>query len=77
MAKKKDQSQTPTILPKDGVSRFGQIAPFIPFSRETWRKLVQAGKAPQPIKMGDRCTVYRNAEVHAWLADPVNYRAAQ
>jgi predicted DNA-binding transcriptional regulator AlpA len=75
MANKAGQDQTPTVLPKDGVSRFGQIEAFLPFSRETWRKLVRDGKAPQPIKMGERCTVYRNADVHAWLADPVNYRA--
>lgn len=74
MANKKDSKQTPTVLPKDGVSRFGQIAPFLPFSRETWRKLVRAGKAPQPIKMGDRCTVYRNSDVHAWLANPNTYQ---
>ncbi len=74
MANKKDSRQIPTVLPMDGVSRFGQIAPFLPFSRETWRKLVRAGKAPQPIKMGDRCTVYRNSDVHAWLASPNTYQ---
>jgi hypothetical protein len=24
--------------------------------------------------MGIRCTFYDNAEIHRWLADPVNYR---
>lgn len=65
----------PQTLPIDGVSRFGQLGPFLPCSRETWRKLVLAKRAPQPIKIGERCTVYRNSEVHAWLADPAGYRA--
>lgn len=65
----------PAVLPKDGVSRFHQIAPFLPFSRETWRKLVLAKKAPQPIKIGMRCTMYPNAEMHNWFADPANYQA--
>ena len=64
-------------FPKDGVSRFGQFQQFVAVSREKWRQLVLAGKAPQPIRMGARCTVYKNADVHAWMADPVNYRAEQ
>ncbi|CAG9168107.1 helix-turn-helix transcriptional regulator [Cupriavidus pinatubonensis] len=63
------------VLPMTGVSRYGQIAPFISLSREKWRQLVLAGKAPQAIRMGTRCTVYKNSDVHAWLADPMGYRA--
>lgn len=61
-------------LPIDGVSRFKQFQTFLPFSRETWRKLVNAGKAPPAIKMGSRCTVWRNRDLHLWLADPAMYR---
>lgn len=66
-----------TVLPKDGVSRFAQLSPFIGLSREKWRQLVRDGKAPAPIRLGTRCTVYQNAAVHAWLVDPVNYRAEE
>ena len=62
-------------LPRDGVSRFEQLKPYIPLCREKWRQLVRDGKAPAPIRLSARCTVYRNSDVHAWLADPVNYRA--
>jgi prophage regulatory protein len=62
-------------LPQDGMSRFTQIKPFIPVSREKWRQLVRAGKAPQPIYLSSTCVLYRNSEIHAWLAEPVNYRA--
>ncbi|XQM30580.1 hypothetical protein ACNSZF_32305 [Burkholderia gladioli] len=35
------------VLPAMGLSKWAQIAPFIPCCRETWRKLVLAGKAPR------------------------------
>ncbi len=62
-------------LPMVGLFRFGQIEPFLPFSRETWRKLVKAGKAPAPIRMSNRCTVWAAAAIHEFLCDPINYRA--
>lgn len=62
------------VLPDVGLSKWSQIQPFIPLCRESWRKLVLAGKAPQPIRLSPACTVYRNEDVHRWLADPLNYR---
>ncbi|MDB4873345.1 MAG: transcriptional regulator [Gemmatimonadales bacterium] len=62
-------------LPADGMSRWNQIAPFSPFSREKFRQLVIAGKAPQPIKFSERCTAYANRELHKFFADPLNYEA--
>ena len=64
-----------TTLPKDGMSRFKQFQTFLPISRETWRKLVRDKRAPQPVRMGVRCTMWKNADLHAFLADPLNYRA--
>lgn len=65
----------PSTLPIDGMSRFKQFQPFCPISREMWRQLVAAKKAPQPIKLSPTCVFYRNSDLHAFLADPVNYRA--
>lgn len=62
-------------LPTDGMSRWNQIKPFSPFSREKFRQLVLAGKAPQPVKFSERCTAYSNRELHRFFADPLNYRA--
>lgn len=64
-------------LPSDGMSRWGQILPFCPFSREKFRQLVIAGKAPQPIKFSMRCTAYSNRELHKFFADPLNYSVAE
>ena len=67
---------TPTPnLPHDGMSRFKQFQPRIPVSREKWRQLVRAGKAPQPIRLSLTCVMYRNSDLHEFLKDPVNYRA--
>lgn len=70
------QSPQSKTLPADGLSRWSQIAPFSPFSREKFRQLVRAGKAPQPVKFSERCTAYQNRELHKFFADPLNYFAA-
>ncbi|NHZ80108.1 transcriptional regulator [Massilia sp. CCM 8695] len=62
-------------LPVDGMSRWNQIAPFSPFSREKFRQLVIAGKAPPAHRLSERCTAYQNRELHRFFADPVNYTA--
>lgn len=78
MASKTNESSpsyTPETLPKIGKSRWAQLKFFIPVSRETWRQMVLEGKAPQPQRLSARCTVWDNAEIHRWLADPTGYRA--
>ncbi len=68
-----DRSEVAEPLPSGGLSRFRQIQPYLPVSRETWRLLVNARRAPQPLRLGERCTVWRNDDVKAWLADPVAF----
>ncbi|NWK42872.1 AlpA family phage regulatory protein [Ralstonia pickettii] len=60
-------------LPLVGHSRWRQLAPFVGVSRETWRLLYKAGRAPKPVKLSPRCTVWRNEEIHAYLTDPIAY----
>lgn len=62
-------------LPYDGMSRWNQIAQFSPFSREKFRQLVNAGKAPPAVRLSERCTCYSNRELHRFFADPLNYSA--
>lgn len=71
---KKKISTDRIMLPLDGMSRWSQFKYFSPFSREKWRQLVLQGKAPQPIRLGVRLTMWRNAELHEFLSDPVNYQ---
>lgn len=66
---------SPSTLPVDGMSRWRQFEPFSPVSRERFRQLSNEGRAPKPVRLGIRCTMYHNRELHRWLADPVNYIA--
>ncbi|MFL9892419.1 MULTISPECIES: helix-turn-helix transcriptional regulator [Paraburkholderia] len=68
-------SKVPETLPAMGFSRWNQLQHFIPVSRETWRKLVKDGRAPQPQRWSERCTVYSNEEVHRWMKNPAAYQA--
>ncbi len=63
----------PPVLPLTGKSRWSKIKQFSPGSHETFRKRSKAGKAPQPERLGIRCTYYDNQEIHKWLADPAKY----
>lgn len=69
----KDLSQETESLPKIGMSRFSQFKKFLPLSREKFRQLSKAGKAPQGIRMGSRMTMYSNEELHRFLANPLEY----
>lgn len=69
-----ETASTSKILPVDGMSRWKQVAPFMPFSREKFRQMVIKGRAPQPVKLSERCTVYQNRELHRFFADPLSYQ---
>jgi len=62
-------------LPKIGMSRFGQFKKFLPLSREKFRQLSKAGKAPRAIRMGSRLTMYSNEELHKFLSNPLSYKS--
>lgn len=66
-------AQPALTLPTIGMSRFNQIKPFLPISREKFRQLVRAGKAPQPTRLSLTCVMYKNEELHKFLADPLSY----
>ena len=70
-----ETTKVPETLPSVGFSRWSQLQHFIPVSRETWRKLVKNGTAPQPQRWTERCPVYSNEEVHRWMKDPAAYQA--
>lgn len=69
----KDLTMEAETLPKIGMSRFSQFKKFLPLSREKFRQLSKAGKAPQGIRMGSRLTMYSNEELHRFLANPLEY----
>jgi predicted DNA-binding transcriptional regulator AlpA len=60
-------------LPLVGHSRWKQIEPFVGVCRETWRQRCIAGIAPKPIQLSNRCTVWKNSEIHEYLRDPLGF----
>lgn len=70
-----DKSIQKTTLSPIGLSRWEEIKGLIPFSRERYRQLANAGKAPKGIQMGTRLTCYKNAEILEFLNDPLNYQS--
>ena len=69
-------SRVPATLPLDGLSKWGDLRGSIRLSRETVRQREKEGKFPRSIRLTQRCTVWNNREIHRYLADPLNYRAA-
>ncbi|OZI23988.1 hypothetical protein CAL26_06030 [Bordetella genomosp. 9] len=63
-------------LSPQGLYRWRDIKPLVGVGRETWRRLVNAKRAPQPLHIGPRCTVWRGTDLIAWLSAPGNYSAS-
>ena len=60
-------NEKPFTLPPQGVSHAKQIFQRIPIGTTALYKLVKEGNFPAPIKLGANTTVWRNADVLAWL----------
>ncbi|MBT5107023.1 MAG: AlpA family phage regulatory protein [Porticoccaceae bacterium] len=43
--------------------RLPQILERIPISKSTWWAGVKDGKFPQPLRIGSRCTVWREEDI--------------
>lgn len=69
----KNNQTIPVVFPLTGKSRFSAFKKFSPVSRETFCKLSNEGKAPQPERLGSRYL----QELHHWLSDPANYQVEQ
>lgn len=50
-------------LPEGGLVRIKQVLKFVPVSRSHWWAGVKAGKYPKPIKLSERVTVWRVADI--------------
>ena len=57
---KEGYNPSPAVLPLTGKSRWSQFKKFSPVSRETFRQLSLAGKAPQPERMGAHTMITRS-----------------
>jgi len=63
------------VLPVTGLMRLSQIVgnkkqgipPIIPVSKSSWWAGVKSGKYPQPVKLGERTTCWKLADIMALI----------
>ena len=55
------------LLEAGGLIRLPQVLALVGLSKSTWWKLVREQRAPAGVKLSDRCTAWRAAEVSAWI----------
>lgn len=60
------------VLPETGFLRLPEVLKLYPVSRSTWWAGVRAGRYPQPVKIGERCTAWRAEDIRNLIG-----RAAQ
>jgi predicted DNA-binding transcriptional regulator AlpA len=66
-----DDRPTGTVirLPETGFLRQPQVLVFVPISRSTLWRRIQAGTFPGPVKLSARVTAWRAEDVRRWIAD--------
>lgn len=55
------------VLPETGFLRQPQVLMFIPFSKSTLWRRIQAKSFPEPVKLSARVTVWRAEDVRRWI----------
>jgi predicted DNA-binding transcriptional regulator AlpA len=50
-------------LPATGFVRLPTVLAYIPVARSTWWSWVASGRAPAPVKLGPRVTVWRAEDI--------------
>jgi predicted DNA-binding transcriptional regulator AlpA len=58
-------SKIPEIqeFPQTGLLRVKQVLRFVPVSRSNWWAGVKEGRYPQPVKLSERVTCWRAADI--------------
>ena len=62
---------TPTAilkLPETGFLRQPQVLAFVPISKSTLWRRIQARTFPDPVKLSERVTVWRAEDIRRWIA---------
>ncbi len=58
---------TQPIQATQGFLRLPQILNLIPIGKSSWWRWVAEGKAPKPIKLGAKTTVWKAEEINAFI----------
>lgn len=60
--------QRAPALPETGFLRQPQVLAFVPISKSTLWRRVQARTFPEPVKLSARITVWRAEDIRCWIA---------
>ena len=63
-------------LPATGFLRLPEVLRLYPVSRSTWWAGVRAGRYPQPVKLGERCTAWRAVDIIDLIERTASAKAA-
>lgn len=55
-------------LPETGFLRQSQVLAFVPISKSTLWRRIQARTFPEPVKLSERVTVWRAEDIRRWIA---------
>ena len=55
-------------LPDTGFLRQPQVLAFVPISKSTLWRRIQARTFPEPVKLSERVTVWRAEDIRRWIA---------
>lgn len=61
-------------LPIAGFVRLKTVLQFFPVSKSTWWRGVKDGKFPQPVRLTERTTAWRAAEIHALIRETAKHQ---
>jgi prophage regulatory protein len=56
-------------LPETGFLRQPQVLQFVPISKSTLWRRIEARSFPQPVKLSPRVTVWRAEDIRRWIAE--------
>lgn len=60
--------QRALALPETGFLRQPQVLAFVPISKSTLWRRIQARTFPEPVKLSARITVWRAEDIRCWIA---------
>ena len=55
-------------LPATGFLRQPQVLAFVPISKSTLWRRIQARTFPEPVKLSERVTAWRAEDIRRWIA---------
>lgn len=66
-----------TSIPDIGFLRLPDVLRLYPVSRSTWWAGVRAGRYPQPVRIGERCTAWRSEDIRALIESAASLKVSQ